>query len=429
MQRVLLLVPSTSYRTPDFLSAARQLGVEVTVGSNHKQALQKYSHGQTLALDFEPVGEGVSQILAHARRYPFSAVVATDDETTLLAATAARRLGLPGNDAQSVASTRDKHRFRQALAGADVRSPWFKLVDLREDLATSAKTVTYPCVLKPLNLSASRGVVRVDNEPAFVATAKRVACILRAEGAPADTRYARSVLAEAFIPGREVALDGLLTDGVLKPLALFDKPDPLDGPFFEESLYVTPSRLPDALQREFAAETARAASALGLRHGPIHAELRINDEGVWVIELAARSIGGLCSRALEFVPGMTLEALVLRHALGLPTDNFAREVDAAGVMMIPIPRAGRLRAIHGLDATRSVSGVVDVTLGVSTGAMLVPLPEGGRYLGFIFAKAGAPDQVETALREAHRRLRFDIEPCSVPPAGSVSAIRGGLCES
>ena len=412
MQRVLLLVPSTSYRTSDFLSAARQIAVEVTVGSNHGQGLQEYSHGQSLALDFEPVGEGVSQILAHARRYPFSAILATDDETTVLAATAAKLLGLPGNDPESVAPTRDKHRFRQALAGSGVRSPWFELVDLREDLAMSAKAVTYPCVLKPLNLSASRGVIRVDDEPEFVAAAERIACILREELTPTDTRYVRSVLAEAFIPGREVALDGLLTHGVLKPLALFDKPDPLDGPFFEESLYVTPSRLPDALQWEIVAEIARAASALGLRHGPIHAELRINEEGVWTVELAARSIGGLCSRALEFVPGMKLEELILRHALGLPTDNFAREADAAGVMMIPIPRAGRLRAVHGLDAARSVSGIVDVTLGIPTGEMLMPLPEGGRYLGFIFGKAGEPDEVEAALREAHRRLRFDIEPSS-----------------
>lgn len=413
MQRVLLLVPSTSYRTPDFLAAAGQLGVEVTVGSNNRQVLQEYSDGRSLALDFEPVGEGVSQILAHARRYPFSAILATDDETTVVAATAAKLLGLPGNDPESVAPTRDKHRFRQALACSGVRSPWFELVDLRDDLAIYAKVMTYPCVLKPLNMSASRGVIRVDDEPEFLTAAERIACILREERTLTDAHNACSILAEAFIPGREVALDGLLSGGVLKPLALFDKPDPLDGPFFEETLYITPSRLPNALQGEIVTEAARAASALGLRHGPIHAELRINDEGVWVVELAARSIGGLCSRALEFTPGMKLEELILRHALGLATDNFVREADAAGVMMIPIPRAGRLRAVHGLDTARSVSGIVDVTLAVSTGEMLTPLPEGGRYLGFIFGKAGEPNEVETALREAHRQLRFDIEPSSI----------------
>jgi formate-dependent phosphoribosylglycinamide formyltransferase (GAR transformylase) len=416
MQRVLLLVPSTSYRAPDFLAAAGQIGVEVTIGSNSRQVLQEYSDGRSLAIDFEPVGEGVSQILAHARRYPFSAILATDDETAVLAATAAKLLGVPGNDPESVAPTRDKHRFRQALAGSGVRSPWFELVDLRGDLTKIAKRVTYPCVLKPLNLSASQGVIRVDGESEFPAAAERIACILRDERMPTDTRYARSVLTEAFIPGREVALDGLLTAGGLKPLALFDKPDPLDGPFFQETLYITPSRLPDVLQREIVAETARAAFALGLRHGPIHAELRINDEGVWIVELAARSIGGLCSRALEFVPGMKLEELILRHALGLPTDNFAREDDAAGVMMIPIPGVGTLRAVHGLGAARSVSGIVDVRMAISTGELLKPVPEGGRYLGFIFAKAGEPHAVEGALREAHRRLRFDIEPSSTQSA-------------
>jgi len=423
MRRVLLVVPSTSYRTSDFLAAAGQIGVELTVGSNNRQVLDEYSDGRTLVLDFEPVGEGVSQILAHARRYPLDAIVATDDETTVLAATAAKLLGLPGNDPQSVASARDKHRFRQALARARVRTPWFALVDLRKDLTITAATVPFPCVLKPLNLSASRGVIRVDDETEFVVASKRIACILREEAAPSHTRFAHSILAEAFIPGREVALDGLLTHGALKPLAVFDKPDPLDGPFFEESLYLTPTRLPDILRQAIVVETARAASAVGLRHGPIHAELRVNDDGAWVVELAARSVGGLCSRALEFVPGIKLEELILRHALGLATDNFARETDAAGVMMIPTPRAGRLRAVHGLGDARNISGIVAVTLGATTGEMLIPLPEGGRYLGFIFAKARRPEEVETALREAHRRLHFDIEPLATLDDGSGAHAR------
>ena len=299
MQRVLLLTPATSYRTSDFLDAARRLGMEIVVGSNHRQVLEEFSRGRTLALDFESIEQSVSEIVAHARRYPISAVVGTDEETTVLAAAGAKALGLPHNSTESVAAAHDKYRFRCILEQAGMRSPWFRLVSLREDLPTAGKSVPYPCVLKPLSLSASRGVIRVDDEAAFLAACDRIAAILRGTGGLASARRAEAVLAEAFIPGQEVALEGLLDGGRLKVLALFDKPDPLYGPFFEETIYVTPSRLSESQQQSIIAETTEAASALGLKDGPIHAELRINNWGAWVIELAARSIGGFCSRALS----------------------------------------------------------------------------------------------------------------------------------
>ena len=410
MQRVLLLVPATSYRASDFLDAAQRLDVEVVVGSNHRQVLEKYSRGRTITLGFEPNEQNVSKIVAHARRYPISAIVGADEETILLAATASVALGLPHNSTESVTAAHNKHRFRRILAQAGVRSPGFKLVSPQEDIAEAAKSVTYPCVLKPLNLSASRGVIRADNEAAFLAAFDRIAAILSGKADRANSRQANSILVEDYIPGREVSLEGLLNGGRLNVLALFDKPDPLDGPFFEETIYVTPSRLSDSRQQEIVAATVEAASALGLMDGPIHAELRINKMGTWVIELAARSIGGLCSRALSFTNGVKLEELILRHALGLPTTNFERDERATGVMMIPIPGAGRLIAVAGLDAARSVPGIDDVIISVHIGERLVPLPEGDRYLGFIFARANEPGEVELALRNAHKLLRFEIAP-------------------
>jgi hypothetical protein len=207
-----------------------------------------------------------------------------------------------------------------------------------------------------------------------------------------------------------VALEGLLTNGTLDVLALFDKPDPLDGPFFEETLYVTPSRLPKPVQDAVAACAARAASAIGLSDGPIHAELRINEAGPWLLEVAARSIGGLCSRTLRFGTGLTLEEVIIRHALGMDIPSLERERRAAGVMMIPIPKAGRLRDIRGKDEAKTVPGIEEVTIMIRRGQRVVPLPEGKRYLGFIFARGDSPEFVEAALREAHRRLAFDIEP-------------------
>ncbi|HSD28965.1 MAG TPA: ATP-grasp domain-containing protein, partial [Vicinamibacteria bacterium] len=225
-----------------------------------------------------------------------------------------------------------------------------------------------------------------------------------------------------FIPGREVALEGLLVGGELHVLALFDKPDPLDGPYFEETIYVTPSRLSPDVQLAIAAEARWAARALGLAEGPVHAELRVNDEGPWMIELAARTIGGLCSRTLRFGAGLSLEELVIRHALGIELDSLERERQPAGVMMIPIPRAGVLRAVRGREAALAVPGIEEATISAHVGQELVPLPEGSRYLGFLLARADSPEAVEEALRAAHRRLDFDIDTSgSAASAGTTTS--------
>jgi biotin carboxylase len=266
----------------------------------------------------------------------------------------------------------------------------------------------YPCVLKPLALSASRGVIRANGEAEFVEAFIRIGKILERDDVAVSGDAARFILVEEYLPGDEVALEGLLIGGKLHTLALFDKPDPLDGPFFEETIYVTPSVLPDDLQRRIASTAASACAALGLTEGPIHAELRLNDRGVFVLEVAARSIGGLCSRTLRFGTGMSLEEIILRHALGWPIDSLARERQPAGVMMIPIPRGGKLVAVHGRDAALGVPGVEDVSITAHIGQELVPLPEGAQYLGFIFARAGTPEATAKALREAHARLTFEI---------------------
>jgi biotin carboxylase len=409
MHRILLLMSTRTYRARAFLRAARRLGAEVVVGSERRQALARARPGTTILVEFRRPERAVAQIVAAAREKPFDAVVGVDDDTTVIAAQAAAALGLPHNDVAAVRATRDKHTMRRLLTAAGAPSPWFELVALDDDLEAVAARLRYPCVVKPLFLSASRGVIRADDPPGFLAAAARVARILaEPEVAAEGGDDARRILVEGFIPGVEVALEGMLLGGRLKVLALFDKPDPLDGPYFEETIYVTPSRLPDDRQRQVAAATEQAAAALGLREGPVHAELRVNDTGAWIVEIAARSIGGLCSDTLEFSGGVSLEELILLHAVGADVARFERERQPSGVMMLPIPQRGILRAVHGVAEARAVPGIVDVTISIPIGDEVVPLPEGHRYLGFIFARGESPADVEAALREAHRRLTFDI---------------------
>ena len=359
-----------------------------------------------LTLDFAHPEHAAQQARDFAARHPVDAVLGVDDDTVVVAAEIGFALGVGGNAVAAVEAARDKHRQRQLMASQGVPVPRFQLHRLDDDIDGVARAQTYPCVVKPLRLSASRGVIRANDAREFTAAVRRLAAILAQPDDAACPEAAGDFLVEEYIPGAEVALEGLLAEGRLHTLAVFDKPDPLDGPFFEETIYATPSRLPEPAQRALEDTAARAARAIGLTRGPVHAELRWNDHGPWLIELAARPIGGRCSAALRFQDGATLEELVIREALGMPPGSHVRETQAAGVMMIPVPGAGILREVRGVAEARAVPGVEDVVITAHRGQELVPWPEGSRYPGFIFARGSQPEEVVAALHAAHRRLTF-----------------------
>jgi biotin carboxylase len=411
-QRLLLLIPTTSYRTEDFVDAARALDVDLVIAADRPNVMSGEFPDHLLTLPFGDPAAAAREMRAYAARRPIDAVVPVDDATTVVASAVGQALGLRVNPLAAAQATRNKAVMRRLLARAGVPSPPFTTVGVEEDPRAVARRMAYPCVLKPLVLSASRGVIRADDEAGFVAAFERIRAILRAPDVAEMGEGTDTILVEGFIPGGEVALEGLLEAGALRTLALFDKPDPLDGPFFEETIYVTPSRLPEATQAAVADVTARAARALGLTDGAVHCELRLRrtEAGLEpvVLEIAARSIGGLCGRTLRFGTGMSLEELILRRALGRPVASLERERAAAAVMMIPIPRGGVLEEVRGLDEARAVRHVEDVTISLHKGQEVVPLPEGSRYLGFIFSRAATPAEAEAALREAHRHLQLVI---------------------
>jgi biotin carboxylase len=393
--RVLLLLPTSTYRAPDFVRAAARLGVDVIVGSEEEQALAAGMGDRAVVVPLDDPAVAADTIVALDHRAAVDAVVAVDDRGVLAAAAAGERLGFPHNPPEAVAATRDKASMRTALAAAEVPQPRFAVAQGVDSLPDFA----FPWVMKPLDRAGSQGVIRVDDADAARAGVARIDAI-----APGP------LVVEEYVPGVEVAVEGLLRDGALEPLAVFDKPDPLVGPYFEETIYVTPSRLSAATLARVHDVAARACVAIGLVEGPVHAELRVDGDRVWVIEVAARSIGGLCARALRFGAGIALEEVILRHALGMPLDGLARESAASGVMMLPIPHAGVLRAVDGQDAARAVPGITGLEITVPRGRRVVPLPEGDRYLGFLFARGKTPAEVEAALRAAHDALEITIDP-------------------
>ena len=418
MKRVLLLLPTTGYRNQDFLAAAKKLGVEIVAAANYcHQLAPSWGLAPIMALHFDRPDEAADTVLREIDGSP-DAVLAVDDSGVELAALLAERFGLPGNSANAVRRVRDKLAFRRLLEERGYRCPGFHHLPSGEDPRKLLAELNFPVVVKARRLSGSRGVIRADDAEALVRAVNWVRAIQ--SRADRDAQELGLVI-EQFIAGREYALEGILERGQLTTLALFDKPDPLDGPYFEETLYVTPSRLRREFQDQIHQEVARICRFAGLSEGPVHAEMRVNEQGVWMLEVAARSIGGLCGRVLTHFLGMSLEELTLRQAVAepLPVVGMAGAGGAAGVMMIPIPRRGIYHGLDGLDAARSVPGIAGVTITAEPGQIIAPPPDGASYLGFIFARATRPAEAEDALRGAHRRLRFDIRPeypATVTPA-------------
>ncbi len=406
---LMLLVSTTGYTGDAFLEAARSLGVPTLVGSDRCHVLsEEWPLEGRVTLDFRHPDEAVRQLVQAAKEHRVGAIVPTSETTARIAALASEKLGLRHNPPAAAHAAANKRVMRELLGAAGVPAPRARAFSVDEDPDVIAAQIEFPCVLKPLLLSASRGVIRADDPRSFTAAFTRIAALLRSpELLELDPVDSKRILVERFVPGPEVAVEGLLTPS-FRTLAIFDKPDPLDGPFFEETIYVTPSRLPAATQAEISAVTDAAARAMGLSDGPVHAELRVGPNGVEVIEVAARTIGGLCSRALRFGTATTLEEIVIRHSMGWPIAT-EREGLAAGAMMIPIPRAGILGDVTGIDRAKAIAGIEDVVI-TAQDRKLVPLPEGKAYLGFIFARGETPAFVEDALRSAHRCLEFHIRP-------------------
>jgi biotin carboxylase len=419
-RRLLLLTTTTGYQTRQFVEAAKGIGVSVVFGSDRCHRLDDPWQDGALPLKFEEPSEAARKIVEYARAQPIDGIVAVSDCTPPTAARACRQLGLPFHSPQAADACRNKYLSRRTLAEAGLRVPAFVRYPLASGpfalMNSGAPPVGFPCVLKPLALSASRGVIRADDPTEFVAAFKRIRALLRSPEVQILRQESSDFIqAEEYVEGAEFALEAIVERGQLKMLAFFDKPDALNGPYFAETIYVTPSRLDPVVQRRAAATLARAVEALGLYHGPLHAELRINSGGIWLLEVAARPIGGLCSRALRFRSpahkgNVSLEELLIRLALGENIQGIERETAASGVMMIPVTEEGILEKIEGLEDARRVRGIEEIVLTARPAEKLVPWPEGSSYPGFIFARSDSPEGVERSLRKAHAHVRFVLTP-------------------
>ncbi|HEX2339375.1 MAG TPA: ATP-grasp domain-containing protein [Vicinamibacterales bacterium] len=429
-KRILLISATTGYQLRAFNEAAARLGVDLTFATDRCHMLDDPWRDAAVAVRFYDESASIEALVESAGHDRFAGILAVGDRPAVLAALAAERLGLPGNPPAAARASANKAASREAIASAGLPAPWCYTVPADSTPTAAARSARFPCVVKPLAMAGSRGVVRADDERQFADAFTSLQRLLarpqvRAERNPAH----EAILIEGYIPGREFALEGILDRGVFRALTVFDKPDPLEGPYFEETIYVTPPRLPDREHDSIVHTISAAARAIGLTHGPLHAECRVNERGVYVLEVAARPIGGLCAKTLRFVgareerlrpergwgPASTkndvigLEELLLRHALGESVDGYRREEAAAAVMMIPIPRRGILKSVDGLDEAAQVEGIDEVTITAKIDQTLLPLPEGASYLGFIFARRASSDEAIAAVRDAHARLSFNIE--------------------
>ena len=391
-KRVLLVAAKTGYQVREFYGAAQRLGIDLVLATDRCHILENPWGDDATPVPFDTPSDAIAALAA---RGPFDGILAVGDQPAFVAATIAEHLGLGFHASEAARTASDKFLTRERFGRAKLNVPEYRLLQPAE----FAPPLPFPCVLKPLHLSASRGVIRANSTSEFDAALARVRKIAGDQ---------KPILAEEFIPGREFALEGIVTQGRLQILALFDKPDPLDGPFFEETIYITPSREPAEVRQAIAATCQTAVTALGLTYGPVHAEMRVNPHGVWMLEAAPRPIGGLCSRVLPFDPGLTLEDLLLRHALGQDVSAIQLAPGAHGVMMIPIPRSGIFSGVSGVEKARQTDDITAVEITAKEGQRMDPLPEGASYLGFLFAHAFSSAAVEQALRQAHAALEIHI---------------------
>jgi hypothetical protein len=415
-KRLLLFTTKLGYQTKCFADAARKLGVQLIYVSDRCHQLEDPWGDQAIPVEFAAPENAAHTVMERLRGQQVRGVLALGDRPAVAAAYAARALGIPYNHPAAVEACRSKLRMREVFRDTGLPVPWFRSFPIAPIPEPSLVGISFPCVLKPLSLSASQGVVRANNRDEFLAAASRLRRLLES----AEIRATREpnldqMIVEGYVPGGEVAVEGLLTDGALRILAIFDKPDPLEGPYFEETIYVTPSRLAASRQNQIVKCAEDATRALGLTDGPIHAEFRTNDEGIWPIEVAARPIGGLCALALRFwigegEPPIGLEELLLRHAFGMPGNDAPRETQASGVMMIPVPQSGILENVSGVESARATQRITDLVITARLHDSIAAWPEGSSYLGFLFARGSTPEEVERAIREAHRKLRFRITP-------------------
>jgi formate-dependent phosphoribosylglycinamide formyltransferase (GAR transformylase) len=425
---VALFASKLGYQTRSFEAAAGRLGVRLAYVTDRCHELSDPWGDNAIAARFANPEQAAAIAIHSLRGKPLDAILALGDGPAVAASYAARGLGVRSNHPAAVEACHNKLRMREVFRDAGVWNPWFRAIPLQPEPEPSLLGIQYPCVLKPLSLSASQGVMRTNSREEFLEAARRLAHLLeRPEFLVKGASAAREALVEEYLPGVEVALEGILIDGDLRILAIFDKPDPLEGPFFEETIYVTPSRLSAEQQSAIQSTAKQAARAIGLSHGPVHAEFRINERGVWTIEVAPRPIGGMCAASLSFVSerqldSIGLEELILRHAIGEDISAWHRETQSSGVMMIPVPSSGIFEEVDGIDQAKRIPHITDVEITARLHDVILAWPEGSSYLGFIFAKSESPADVERALREAHSKLRFRIQqtlPVEHPITGKV----------
>ena len=404
-KRLLLISHHNSYRIAPYIKAAKNLGLDITIASQGKHSLvTEVANG--IHIDFADLDSAIAVILEANKAQPFAGILGSDDQTVELAAHTAKALNLPHNPPQAAQYSHRKDLARAQLSLAGCPVPMHCLLDLNRPINRQMTGLPLPCVLKPLNMSASRGVIRADNEDEFLRACERLRPIV----ASAQGEFEQShVLIEEYIDGIEIAYEGYLYRGELHTITIFDKPDPLVGPYFEETIYVTPSALEVDLQLKIKSVLQDACNAYGLSTGAVHAECRIDqDKKIWILEIASRTIGGDCARILDN-ENFGIEELAIMLAIEQPVEANMPD-QARGVMMIPIREHGLLKRVEGLLDANRVEGIDKIDIIISEGHELVPLPEGNQYLGYIFATADTAEKATAAIREAYAHLKFISRP-------------------
>lgn len=339
-----------------------------------------------------------------------SGVLASDDWDVVAAAMIADKLGLRFVGVETALAATNKFLMRQRLRNGGAVVPDFQCFAIGDNAGEIAKSLRFPVVIKPTYGQGSLGVIRADTvdefEKAFQYTSR---IIVDLDMRPSAVRDRSGILVEQYIPGEEYTVELLMHEGKPYSLAVFEKPDPLEGPYFEEGIYVTPIRRDEKIRSLLVEAAIRGSRALGIETGPCHCELRLSGELPYILEIAARPIGGFCSQVFADLMGFDLHDLVLQNAVGLPVmpPPIADGV-ALGVMMLPVPGRGNLARVSGVDRALDIDGIMSVKIHVEAGSRILPYPEQSCYIGTVLATGSSADEVVARLKSAAKAVSFEL---------------------
>ncbi len=384
MKKLLLVIPENSYKSNDFVVAAEKLGIDFLIITDSEQVSSKFSDTVIInKFDAELNKNNLKKLkdVTH--------VLPVDHSALKFSGYLVDLLEVKGNKLESINLSMNKYESRKifnSLLDIKVNNEIIKNIDDVNTFINKNGT----SVLKPIYGTASKSVLKINNVEKNKEQIEKLM----------QDCFDQDLVIEEYIDGKEYALEGTIINSELKKIVIFDKPVEYKHPYFEESIYITPSELSSEAEKRVVSIVDKACKKIGLEDGPVHVEFKINENQIFIIEINPRMIGGLCSRCLSFgLFKVSLEEIILHAFMNNELKNIELLNNYVGVLMIPTPKSGKFISIN-KEELENIPNISNVEITVPEGSDLLEPPYGDKYLGFAFSQGIDKKTVNESLLTA-----------------------------